>query len=63
MDYIGAGSEIGGMGTQYFYPTTATGGGQAHTHGIANDGSHTHSIAPITTVPPYYAMAYIMKVY
>lgn len=36
----------------------AAGGGQGHTHTIASDGDHTHTVA---TLPPYYALAYIMK--
>lgn len=46
--------------------TTATGEGAAHTHTIGTDGSHTHTINSVgdhthTTTPPYYALAYIMK--
>ncbi|WP_025886444.1 phage tail protein [Asaia prunellae] len=29
-----------------------------HTHGIASDGTHSHTVA---TLPPYYALCYIMK--
>lgn len=32
----------------------------AHTHGISVDGSHNHS-ATVPTIPPYYALVYIMK--
>lgn len=35
------------------------GGGSAHDHSISSDGSHTHSISDIR--PPFYALAYIMK--
>jgi hypothetical protein len=38
-----------------------TGGGQGHTHTISSDGAHTHSVV-VSTVPPYYALCYIMKV-
>lgn len=46
--------------------TTSTGGGQGHTHTISTDGSHSHSINSVgdhthTVTPPYYALAYIMK--
>lgn len=34
IDYNGSGSEIGGMGTQYTYPTTPAGGGKAHNNMI-----------------------------
>lgn len=34
-----------------------TGGGQGHTH-TASGGSHTHTV---TSTPPYYALAYIIK--
>lgn len=36
--------------------TETEGGGQPHTHTADADGSHTH-----TVLPPYYALAYIMK--
>ena len=32
----------------------------SHSHTISSDGSHTHT-ATVDTVPPYYALAYIMK--
>jgi hypothetical protein len=35
-----------------------TGGGEAHSHTIGSDGAHTHTVA---TLPPYYALCYIMK--
>jgi len=35
-----------------------TGGGQPHTHGMDSAGQHDHSVA---TVPPYYALAFIIK--
>jgi len=35
-----------------------TGGGTGHTHTIGSDGAHTHTVP---TLPPYYALAYIMK--
>lgn len=40
------------------FTTDATGDGDGHTHTIASDGAHTHTVA---TLPPYYALAYIMK--
>jgi hypothetical protein len=38
--------------------TGATGGGGGHDHSISSDGAHTHTVA---TLPPYYALAWIMK--
>lgn len=40
------------------FTSDATGGGEGHTHSISSDGDHTHTVA---TLPPYYALAYIMK--
>lgn len=47
--------------------TTATGEGATHNHSIGTDGSHAHTINSVgdhthTTTPPYYALAYIMKI-
>lgn len=47
--------------------TTSAGSGAAHDHTIATDGSHSHTINAVadhthTTTPPYYALAYIMKI-
>lgn len=44
----------------------STGGGLGHTHTISADGTHTHTINSVgdhthTVTPPYYALAYIMK--
>lgn len=46
--------------------TGSTGGGLGHTHSISSAGSHSHTINSVgdhshTTTPPYYALAYIMK--
>ena len=46
--------------------TTATGEGAAHNHTVGTDGAHTHTINSVgdhthTVTPPYYALAYIMK--
>lgn len=38
-----------------------TGGGQGHDHTISSDGAHTHSVV-VSTLPPYHALCYIMKV-
>ena len=47
------------------------GGGGAHSHTIASSGTHTHTTdsqgahthtATVDTVPPYYALAYIMRI-
>ena len=32
-----------------------------HTHAISSDGSHNHTVT-VATVPPFYALCYIMKV-
>lgn len=47
--------------------TTAAGEGAAHNHTIGTDGSHAHTINSVgdhthSTTPPYYALAYIMKI-
>ena len=47
--------------------TNSTGGGMPHNHGIGSDGSHTHSINAVgdhthSITPPYFALAYIMKI-
>jgi hypothetical protein len=42
--------------------TGATGGGQPHDHDIQADGIHFHSINPVSIMPPWYALCYIMKV-
>ena len=39
-------------------PIASTGGGLAHNHTIATDGTHNHAV---NTLPPYYALCYIMK--
>lgn len=46
--------------------TTATGEGATHNHTLGTDGAHTHTINSVgdhthTVTPPYYALAYIMK--
>lgn len=47
--------------------TSSEGGGLAHNHTIGTDGAHAHTINSVadhthTTTPPYYALAYIMKI-
>lgn len=50
--------------------TESLGGDNAHSHTINSDGAHTHTTssngdhthtATVNTVPPYYALAYIMR--
>lgn len=50
--------------------TATTGGGQGHTHTIGSSGTHTHWLSinsdgahthTVSTLPPFYALAYIMK--
>jgi len=53
IDYTGAGSEIGGMGSPYTYPTTAAVTGiTIDTNGVSGTNKN---------LPPYYALAFIMK--
>lgn len=40
------------------FTTDSTGENEGHTHTISSDGAHTHTV---DTMPPYYALAYIMK--
>ncbi|CAB4139976.1 hypothetical protein UFOVP397_12 [uncultured Caudovirales phage] len=40
------------------FTTSSAGGGQAHTHTIGSDGAHTHTV---DTLPPFFALAFIMK--
>lgn len=56
------------------FQSTDTGGGQTHNHTIANDGAHSHTVATSTSGahshtatipdgrPPFYALAYIMRI-
>jgi hypothetical protein len=41
--------------------TDHRGGGQAHAHGIAADGSHGHLVV-VPNIPPYYALAFIKRI-
>lgn len=46
----------------WFYSRTANaGGGQTHSHSASIDSSSTHTHT-VSTIPPYYALAFIMKV-
>jgi hypothetical protein len=49
----GGGLALTMAGTALTLPTSGTGGGQGHTHTIG---------AGVTFLPPYYALAYIMKI-
>jgi hypothetical protein len=40
-----------------------TGGNEAHYHTIGADGYHYHTLAAANAMPPYVAVAYIMKTY
>ena len=40
------------------FTTNATGEGAAHTHSIGSDGGHEHTV---NTLPPFFALAFIMK--
>jgi hypothetical protein len=59
IDYLGSGSEIGGMGTTYNFPTTTTGTNISVQTAVLSTGTSNGSMA---NLPPYYALAYIMKV-
>jgi microcystin-dependent protein len=54
IDYTGSGSEIGGMGVPYQFPTTSAVTGITV---VATGTSVTNA-----NLPPYYALCYIMKV-
>lgn len=63
-NYLREGSTVNS--SSFTVTTTASGEGAAHSHTISSDGSHTHTITAVgdhthTTTPPYYALAYIMK--
>lgn len=55
--YANSTTDSGGAHTHTF-TTDAAGGGGGHSHSISSSGTHTHTVA---TLPPYYALAYIMK--
>lgn len=69
----GAAEELGtgftgtsGYNTLTSTASGSTGGGLGHTHTLSIDGVHTHTINAVadhthTVTPPYYALAYIMK--
>lgn len=38
-----------------------TGSGSTHTHSLSTDGAHTHTVS-VDTLPPYYALYFIMKI-
>jgi hypothetical protein len=59
--YAGNASDGDQDNGSYGFPsiTDSVGSSQGHSHSINTDGSHSHTV---TTVPPYYALAYIMKV-
>lgn len=42
--------------------TLSAGGSEGHTHGIASDGNHNHTINSGSNIPPYIALAFLMKV-
>lgn len=61
IDYTGAGSEISGMGTTYTYPTTGASVSMNHSHSFSGTTSLTGSDGTNRNLPPYYALAFIMK--
>lgn len=58
--------QVGSSNGTYEGLTESKGGGAGHSHGltVAGDGSHTHTGSSGSTshIPPYYALAYIMKI-
>lgn len=57
--------------TDFMAYTSDTGGGTAHSHSLSASGTHTHTTdsqgahthtATVDTLPPYYALAYIMRI-
>jgi microcystin-dependent protein len=63
----GSALESGGEFSTTTGTGTATGTAEAHTHSISSSGSHSHVISDSdththTVTPPYYALAYIIKV-
>lgn len=63
--YLKEGSTV--ASSAFTETTSSVGGGLAHNHTIGTDGSHAHTINSVgdhthTTTPPYYALAYIMKI-
>ncbi|AHI29713.1 hypothetical protein [Marinobacter similis] len=66
------GSRVGGVSNDSYtayYPYTSSGGAHSHTFSTNTTGSHTHTITVDSegesgidkNLPPYYALAYIMK--
>jgi hypothetical protein len=55
--FVGQNTSTGGAHNHTF-TTDAAGGGQAHIHTIGSDGAHTHTV---DTLPPFLALAFIMK--
>jgi microcystin-dependent protein len=58
VDNITAVQAVGGS-------TAANGGGSGHTHPISSDGDHTHTgtVSAVATLPPYYAVYKIKRLY
>ncbi|MBN9525875.1 MAG: hypothetical protein J0H82_06725 [Alphaproteobacteria bacterium] len=50
----------GGAGAEF--SSSTVGGGNPHAHAITLDGRHTHTGTVSTPPPPYYALAFIIKV-
>lgn len=60
---VTVGNDIGPKGTDVAgtgISIAGAGGNQGHAHGIVADGNHAHTVT-VPTVPPYYALAFIMK--
>lgn len=66
LEFGGGLSGVSGVAGGAAANTVATGSGEGHTHSITADGAHIHVVNAVgdhahTLVPPYYALAYIMK--
>lgn len=47
-----------GSGTAHSHGISSDG---AHQHSISTDGNHSHTVAVAATLPPYFALCYVMK--
>lgn len=62
--YLKEGSTV--ANSSFTETTSIVGSGEAHTHSISTEAAHSHTINSVgdhthSTVPPYFALAYIMK--
>ena len=55
---FGFGQTLPAGAHNHTFATDSAGGGQTHNHTIGSDGAHTHTV---DTLPPFFALAFIMK--